>query len=225
MSFMKKGKTGVLFCILLSQLLIGCLQARQAVIVPPAAPASAPQADIVPTTAENLGASDALSLLKDKIIGLNAASFDTPSSWTEKRQSLIDGINAAIGEVGKGAYADTLTVLASDLQDGIEGSVTGDNQTMLRQIITVVRESIDNASKTTLTIKSGKIAGAAGYMNSWTWKGIPYAKPPVGDLRWRAPADPEPWNDVKHSSDSYDVSVQKEQSRMWLPTGRATSCR
>ena len=29
-----------------------------------------------------------------------------------------------------------------------------------------------------------------------TFKGIPYAKPPVGDLRWRAPQPVEPWSDV-----------------------------
>ncbi|MFD1888123.1 carboxylesterase family protein [Paenibacillus wenxiniae] len=28
--------------------------------------------------------------------------------------------------------------------------------------------------------------------NTWTWLGVPYAKPPVGELRWRAPQAPEP---------------------------------
>ncbi len=30
--------------------------------------------------------------------------------------------------------------------------------------------------------------------NTWVWKAIPYAKPPVGELRWKAPQDPDPWN-------------------------------
>ena len=28
---------------------------------------------------------------------------------------------------------------------------------------------------------------------TYSWKGVPFAKPPVGDLRWKAPADPAPW--------------------------------
>jgi carboxylesterase type B len=28
---------------------------------------------------------------------------------------------------------------------------------------------------------------------TYVWKGVPYAKPPVGDLRWKAPADADPW--------------------------------
>ena len=35
------------------------------------------------------------------------------------------------------------------------------------------------------------------YSGITLFKGIPYAKPPVGELRWKAPQDPEPWNDVR----------------------------
>ena len=29
------------------------------------------------------------------------------------------------------------------------------------------------------------------------YKGVPYAAPPVGDLRWRAPRPPKPWEGVR----------------------------
>ena len=41
--------------------------------------------------------------------------------------------------------------------------------------------------------KYGLIKGFADKGSTWCWKGIPYATPPVGELRWRAPLDPVPW--------------------------------
>jgi para-nitrobenzyl esterase len=46
------------------------------------------------------------------------------------------------------------------------------------------------------TIDSGAVTGTAiGAIV--TFKGIPYAKPPVGARRWRAPEEPEHWKDVR----------------------------
>ena len=45
------------------------------------------------------------------------------------------------------------------------------------------------------TTESGVVVGQPSeYQASTIFKGIPYAKPPVGDLRWRAPEKPESWD-------------------------------
>ena len=38
--------------------------------------------------------------------------------------------------------------------------------------------------------------------------GIPYAKPPVGELRWREPVDPEPWEGVKEAKEFGNICKQ-----------------
>jgi len=40
--------------------------------------------------------------------------------------------------------------------------------------------------------KYGLVSGFSD-KDSWCWKGIPYADPPIGSLRWKAPLDPTPW--------------------------------
>jgi para-nitrobenzyl esterase len=43
-------------------------------------------------------------------------------------------------------------------------------------------------------IAQGELVGFTGAYGNHAWFGIPFAKPPVGDLRWRSPEPPEPWS-------------------------------
>ena len=43
-----------------------------------------------------------------------------------------------------------------------------------------------------------------------SWRGIPYAAAPVGDLRWRPPQQPEPWDDVIGVSEYGDSCAQPD---------------
>jgi para-nitrobenzyl esterase len=43
----------------------------------------------------------------------------------------------------------------------------------------------------------GLLLGRADGGKTWCWRGVPYARPPVGPLRWKAPADPEPWEGIR----------------------------
>ena len=47
------------------------------------------------------------------------------------------------------------------------------------------------------------------------WRGVPYARPPIGDLRWRAPLPPEPWQQPRNAQQFANPSVQT--GRMYGP--------
>jgi para-nitrobenzyl esterase len=52
----------------------------------------------------------------------------------------------------------------------------------------------------------GTDESAAG--GAFAWKGVPYAKPPVGMLRWRAPAEPDRWTAPRPARQFADPCVQ-----------------
>lgn len=182
--------------------------------VPATAPAAGVQNDIKPALAENLGLKDALTMLVAEVNKLGRTSFVTPSAYKDQMKAILSGIQDVTDQADKGDYASASSILESKVSMEIEKSVAGNDLDKLKQILLVVNDAITNASKTTLDIKTGKVAGAAGHEGSWVWKGIPYAKPPVGDLRWRAPADPEPWKGVRHSTDTVNMATQVEKTKL-----------
>ena len=50
----------------------------------------------------------------------------------------------------------------------------------------------------------------SGYSDegTWCWKGIPYATPPEGNLRWKAPLDPVPWLGTRKTRKFNDSASQ-----------------
>ncbi|WP_395699756.1 carboxylesterase/lipase family protein [Aquabacterium sp.] len=52
----------------------------------------------------------------------------------------------------------------------------------------------DAASPTLRDTAYGMVQGSELSTGTWAWKGLPYAKAPVGALRWKAPVEPDSWN-------------------------------
>ena len=59
-----------------------------------------------------------------------------------------------------------------------------------------------------VTTTYGKIRGFESSPETFGWKAIPFAKPPVGELRWKAPRDPEPWEGIRDGSKFCDKCTQ-----------------
>lgn len=69
---------------------------------------------------------------------------------------------------------------------------------------------------TIVHLKEGLIEGAEDESNTWSWLGIPYAKPPVGKLRWKAPKKPKPWRGVLETKEFCSECSQFDIDRNFL---------
>ena len=60
-----------------------------------------------------------------------------------------------------------------------------------------------------ITTDKGAVSGVYNSdRNVEVYAGIPYAMPPVGELRWKAPEDPEPWEGVLEADHFAPMSMQ-----------------
>ncbi|GGS60585.1 carboxylesterase family protein [Streptomyces griseoviridis] len=103
---------------------------------------------------------------------------------TKLRTFLVAGVSAAV------AAATTLTAMA---QAGAESA--GDEAASYPGRNPVVSTA------------QGKLRGEAASMVT-SFKGIPYAKPPVGTLRWKAPQPAAKWNGVRDATEFGGSCVQ-----------------
>lgn len=64
------------------------------------------------------------------------------------------------------------------------------------------------SERLTVSTKYGDVSGFSPDDDAWAWYGIPYAKPPIGELRWKPPVAPEQWADVREATDWADQCAQ-----------------
>ena len=60
---------------------------------------------------------------------------------------------------------------------------------------------------------SGEVIGSIEGDN-YVWRGIPFAKPPVGDLRWKAPIKPDSWEGTLEAIESSEACFQPDGMSM-----------
>ncbi|MFZ6845279.1 carboxylesterase/lipase family protein [Undibacterium sp. RuTC16W] len=63
----------------------------------------------------------------------------------------------------------------------------------------------------------GTVVGSTDKHNTHAWLGLPYAQPPVGALRWKAPRPPQPWHGVREALACGHPSVQLGGVTLELP--------
>lgn len=58
----------------------------------------------------------------------------------------------------------------------------------------------------------------------WQWLGVPYAKPPIGDLRWKAPENPVAWTGVRQAVSWGDQAAQSSVYAAYGEGGNSEDC-
>jgi para-nitrobenzyl esterase len=77
-----------------------------------------------------------------------------------------------------------------------------------------------------VTTKAGPIEGAAAADGVRAFKGIPFAAPPVGPLRWQAPQPPKPWTEVRPATAFGGQCMQRRQfaDMVFRASGTSEDC-
>ena len=73
------------------------------------------------------------------------------------------------------------------------------------------------------TTPSGEVVGFTGRYGSYVWLGLPYAAPPIGDLRWRAPQPNAAWSGVREALQAGAPCVQYASPLGGIKTARANT--
>ena len=115
---------------------------------------------------------------------------------TEYRQHALMRLGAFLGLLV--LYAVILKGTVGPIK--LRAAVSGDNPVVTQPVET------EQGQLTGLVTEDGQVE---------IYAGIPYAKPPVGELRWREPQDPEPWDGIYAADHFAPMAMQPRNSQIY----------
>jgi len=80
------------------------------------------------------------------------------------------------------------------------------------------------AERKVVATQYGSISGYSVNTNYWQWLGVPYAKPPVGDLRWEPPQALASWSGVRDATGWGDQAPQPTSYTAFGEGGVSEDC-
>jgi len=82
----------------------------------------------------------------------------------------------------------------------VRAALTGLSSCLFLCLCLFPAKSIASADDLVVNISSGSLQGATRPLGGAEFLGIPYAQPPVGDLRWREPLPAKPWAGMRDAT-------------------------
>ncbi len=91
---------------------------------------------------------------------------------------------------------------------------------------TAAREHFERATsdRKIVMTQNGSVKGYAANETTWQFLGIPYAKPPLGDLRWRPPQPADNWKGVRDAIAWSDQAAQGQAYQKFGEGGMSEDC-
>jgi para-nitrobenzyl esterase len=171
----------------------------------------------IPGTAIFLGPLEAVKIIGDQVNALPSSSFKNEKLMDKQKKDLLKIIRNVNKKIKDSNFDHASKIMDRDMRSSVLKWIVEAECSKIIENITIAITSITNASQSTVKTDSGKVAGLDAYFDSWAWIGIPYAKPPVGKLRWKAPQDPESWCRTRLSDFNFSPCVQPAVNGVGLP--------
>jgi para-nitrobenzyl esterase len=80
------------------------------------------------------------------------------------------------------------------------------------------------AQRKTVETQHGALQGYAPNDTTWQWLGVPYARAPLGELRWKPPQAPQAWQGTRDAIDWGDQAAQNPEYQSAGEGGMSEDC-